>query len=96
MTVRREERERSKVQHGVTWSHPFTRVRVARETRPPFETMENLNRLRAALRRALEQDNAHGSQELYDALQTGTSALRRAGKVPGKSAMERKDIEGGP
>jgi nuclear pore complex protein Nup205 len=57
--------------------------------------MDNLTRLRAALRRTIEQEDSQGSQELYDALQASAPALRRVGRVPAKNAEERREIEGG-
>jgi hypothetical protein len=57
--------------------------------------MDNLIRLRAALRRTLEHEDSQGSQELYDALQVSAPALRRVGRAPAKNAEERREIEGG-
>jgi hypothetical protein len=57
--------------------------------------MDNLSRLRTALRRTLEQEDTQGTQELYDALQASAPALRRVGRVPPKNAEERREIEAG-
>jgi hypothetical protein len=58
--------------------------------------MDNLTRLLATLRRALEQEQGAGpQQELFEALQAGTPALKRVGRVPAQNAAERREIESG-
>lgn len=69
--------------------------RPRRASTDPTQVMDNLSRLRALLRRALEHESGQGTQELYEALQLGSVALRRVGKLPEKSTAERKDIEAG-
>jgi nuclear pore complex protein Nup205 len=57
--------------------------------------MEDLSRLRAALRHVLEQDNIHGEQDLFEELISHKQDLLRVCAVGGKNSTERREIESG-
>jgi hypothetical protein len=78
-------------------SHPRASTRSVPATEPVElgGIMDNLVRLRNTLRRALEQEEGVGTQELFEALQVSLPTLKRVGKPQEKSPQERRELEAG-